>query len=152
MANDKLDLRRELESMRTKYLKKPLKDIKINRPDWMGPHDELNAVFKEKEMLLSSGSIYFAQVVQANRYLFDRKEKKTNCPALFLYTTDADANVEPSVLRELAHKLFGYKSMDPDDVPEEWREAARVITDEHDRSAMRFNVPGPNGTIEALAV
>lgn len=151
MAQKKLDLRKELETMRSKYIKKPLRDLKIKRPYWMGRHDGLYAVFSEKETLLSSGQIYFAQVVQANEFLFDRT-KKEDCPALFLYTTDPSANADPTMLKMLAHKLFGYKNMDPEEVPEEWREAARIITDEMDRSTMKFTVPGPDGPIEVLGV
>ncbi len=151
MAHKTLDLQKELETLRSRYYKRPLKDLKLRRPDWMGRHDGLFVVFSEKKTLLSSGQIYFAQVVQANAYLFDRKRKE-DCPALFLYTTDSAANADPTILNGLAHKLFSYKDMDPEDVPEEWREAARIITDEMDRSQFKCTVPGPDGPVEVMGV
>ena len=40
----------------------------------------------------------------------------------------------------------------PEDGTRRWREAARIITDELDRTTMKFTVPGPEGPIEVFGV
>lgn len=152
MAKKELDLKKELEKMRVKYAKKHLKDIDLPRPEWMKPEDDLNAVFSEKKELLADGRVYYAQVVQANELLFQRQHTKRNCPALFLYTTDSATNAAPYALKLLAHRLFSYKDKDLSTVPEEWREAARIITDEYDRSQLSLTLRGENGPVEVFFV
>ena len=148
MAAKELDLKKELERMRVNYAKKHLKDIDLPKPDWMTPEHDLYAVFKEKKELLASGRVYYAYVVQANNLLFERKHAKLDCPALFIYTTDSSINAQPYALGALAHRLFSYKNKDLSTVPEEWREAARIITDEHDCTQLTLTLRSDNGPVD----
>ena len=152
MAEKRIDFAKELERMRVNYLKKPLKDIKLERPSWMQPEDELNDVFREKHTLISEGRVYFAQVIQANQILFDRKQPKRNCPALLLYSTSDEMNANPFILGALAHKLFSYKDQDLETVPEEWREAARIISDEYERTGLVFTINTDSGPVDIYFV
>jgi len=133
-----LDFKKELETMRAKYAKKPLKGITLPLPRWLKSDDALCSVFRDKDRLVSEGKIYYAHIVQANNLLF-RKDNSYDCPAMIIYSPDDVMADKPFMLGALAHQLFSYKDKDPETVPEEWREIARVITDEFDRSTFEFD-------------
>ncbi len=143
-----MDIKKEIERMRVKYYKKRLKDIKLPRPEWLTDRDELSAIYREKKELVTEGKIYYAHVVQANMLLFDPRAVKHDCPCDLIYTTSPEADANPWILQALAHKLFSYKDKDPETVPEEWREIARVITDEYDRGQFSFTIRGQEGPMD----
>ena len=129
----------ELLEMRENYKKKPLKDIKINRPDWLKSYDPMSQIFLHKSMILQEGKIVYAKIVQANTLLF-RRFPAYDCAAELLYSTHPYLSENPEALYEIAAKIYSYKGQDPRLIPEEWKEVARVITDERDRTDFTFSV------------
>ena len=136
-----MDFRKELELMRQNYAKKPLKHPYLPRPAWLHNDDPLSALWMEKKELISHGTVYYAYVVQANNMLF-HVYPPADCPANLLWSSDEKISENPLFLRDLAGQLYAYKGRPAQDIPEEWREIARVITDEYDRSAFSFSVNG----------
>ena len=59
----------------------------------------------------------------------------------------------PEILMETAWLLYSYKDVPLEQVPEKWREMARCVTDELDRSGFSFSVTEEDGAhIEMHAI
>lgn len=129
----------ELYKMRNNYKNNPLKDIKLNKPEWLDSQDPMYEIYLKKSMLLQQGEIVYANTVQANTILFKRFPAY-DCPANIVYSMDPYFSEHPELLQQLASEIFQYKGQDLDTVPDEWREVARVITDEYDRSDFCFSI------------
>lgn len=129
----------ELFKMRQKYKNNPLKDIKLNRPEWLTSKDPMSEIYSKKSMLLQKGEIVYANIIQANTILFD-KTPKVDCPAHIVFSTDPYFAEKPEALYEIAWNIYTYKGKTPDTVPDEWKEVAKVITDEYDRSDFAFSL------------
>lgn len=129
----------ELYQMRENYKKRPLKDIKLCRPKWLDASDSLFEIYSLKPTLLQHGQIVYACIVQANTLLFN-SFPPFNCPAQILYSTHPYTNENPDCLFQVARNLYKYKGQDLDTIPSEWREVARVITDEYDRTNFTFSL------------
>lgn len=133
-----MELYDELKEMQNRYEKKRLRIIYLKRPDWMRASDPMTLFFSEKKTLLKSGSVCYAYIVQANTILFDWFPH-TDHPAHIVYSTDPYIEEHPDILEEAAHAIYKYKDVPLDLVPDEWRELARVITDERDRSGFTIS-------------
>lgn len=138
-----MDFYAQLEQMRANYAANPKKNEFLMRPSWMGFGDELGVIFKEKKQLLSEGVICYAAVVQANDMLF--RWAFGDLPANLIYSPDEAVCRDPELLYQLAQQLFSYKDVPLEQVPESWREVARVITDERDRSSFAFRAVTADG-------
>lgn len=139
--------RDELFQMRENYRNNPLEDIKLNRPTWLDSEDPMSEIYSKKSMLLQKGKIVYATIVQANTILFKRFPP-LDCPAQIIYSEDPYISENPEVLYEAAWGIYRYKGQALDTVPDEWKEIARVITDEYDRSDFTFSVNTDNQSFE----
>jgi hypothetical protein len=133
--------------MQNRYNEKRLRNIFLKRPEWMRSSDPISQIFKEKKDLLKSGSVCYAHIVQANSILFNLFPH-TDHPAHIVYSTDPYIGENPDILEETAHAIYQYKDVHLDLVPEEWRELARVVTDERDRSGFTLTTERGGHTVK----
>ena len=131
--------REELLRMRENYDNNPLDDMQLNCPKWIDSRNPMSEIYSKKWKLLQQGEIVYAYLVQANDLLFKRFPP-IDCPAQIVYSTDPYFSENPEVLYDIAWKIYSYKGQTLDTVPEEWRDVARVITDEHDSSDFAFSL------------
>lgn len=145
--------RDEINRMNQCYDDNRLRNIHIRRPSWLKGQNALSAVYQEKEQLLQEGRVVYAYVIQANTMLFSAFPP-IDCPASIVYSTDAFVQENPGILKVLAEKIYSYKNVDLDLVPEAWRELARITTDESDYADFRFTIclEGRNIDIHFLPV
>ena len=113
----------------------------------MRSSDPISQIFKEKKDLLKSGSVCYAHIVQANSILFNLFPH-TDHPAHIVYSTDPYIGENPDILEETANAIYQYKDVQLDLVPEEWRELARVVTDERDRSGFTLSTERNGHTVK----
>lgn len=142
-----LDLYKELLQMRENYKNAPLRDIKLNRPSWLDSSDPMSEIYSKKSLLLQCGEIVYAHIVQANTILFKRFPP-FDCPAQVVYSVESYFMKQPEVLQDIAWGIYKYKGQELDMVPDEWKEVARVITDEYDRSDFKFGLNVDGQTLE----
>ena len=133
-----MDLYNELKIMQDNYNQRRLRNIILKRPEWLRSSDPMSYIFKEKKDLLKNGTVCYAHIVQANTILFDWLPH-TDHPAHIVYSTDPYIEENSDILEEAAHAIYQYKDVPLDVVPEEWRELARVVTDERDRSGFTLS-------------
>ena len=141
----------ELQQMRENYKKKPLKDIKLSRPQWLDSQDPMSEIYVRKSELLQRGEIVYASIVQANEILFKRVPS-LDCPAHIVYSSDSYFFENPEELYEIATQIYGYKGQSPDRVDDEWKEVAEVITDEYDRTDFRFSLNRDGRPVECRMI
>ena len=134
-----LDLYKELLQMRENYTCNPLNDIKLSRPEWLDSEDPMSEIYENKSLLLQKGEVIYAHIVQANTILFKRFPP-FDCPAQIVYSLDPYFMEQPDVLQDIAWGIYSYKGQDLNSVPDEWKETARVITDEYDRTDFTFTL------------
>ena len=109
--------------------------LRVSPPRWC-KKDDLIAVFKDREKLLTEGRIVLAVLVQANARLFERGV--ADHPANVLYTTEPDAGSHVADMLTVAHRIFSLKNTKPED-PDESR-FARMVSYELGRD-FRVTVP-----------
>lgn len=131
--------RDELYLMRNNYKNNPLQDLKLSRPEWLDSQDPMFEIYSKKSILLQQGEITYASIVQANEILF-RRFPPLDCPAQIVYSTNSYITENPEVLFKIAWKIYNYKGQPENEIPNEWREVARVITDEYDRTNFTFSM------------
>ncbi len=131
--------REELLQMRKNYKTNPLDDIKLSRPNWLNSEDPISEIYEKKSALLQQGEIIYANIVQANTILF-RTFPPLNCPAQILYSVDSYFVENPKSLYDIACGIYSFKGQEPESVPNDWKEVARVITDEYDRTDFTFSL------------
>ncbi len=125
-----MNFKKELESMRKKFAKKPPAMVFTPRPSWLTDDDCEDArIYREKDELLANGTVCWACVVQANQLLF-RDTPRVDCPANLLYSDDESVCNDPTYLLGLCDILFMYKDRDPENIPSEWQDIAAKITAE----------------------
>jgi len=134
-----LDLYKELIQMRENYKRNPFNDIKLSRPEWLDSEDPMSEIYENKSLLLQKGEVIYAHIVQANAILFKRFPP-FDCPAHIVYSLDPYFMEQPEVLQDIAWGIYSYKGQDLTSVPDEWKETARVITDEYDRTDFTFTL------------
>ena len=142
-----MDLYNELKAMQSNYNERRLKNIILKRPEWLRSSDPMSYIFKEKKDLLKNGTVCYAHIVQANTILFDWLPH-TDHPAHIVYSTDPYIEENSDILEEAAHAIYQYKDVPLDAVPEEWRELARVVTDERDRSGFTLSTERGGHTVK----
>lgn len=128
-----------LDVMRANYSENPIKSRIMSRPLWLNRKDELNVVFRDKNIIFRNGQVYYAFLVQANEMLFDSKNK-LDLPALIMYSTHPIAEEYPEFLMGLGSEIYSYKGMLEEDVPEPLRKAVREVSDEYSRSGLDFSI------------
>ena len=133
-----INLYEELLQMRDHYNKKPLTDIKLNRLAWIDRKDPLYEIYEKKTAFLQNGQIVYGHIIQANKLLF-KSFPRLDCPALVAFSADPGLVEQPEILGRLSYELYQYKNQDPEKVPEEWKDVARSITDEYDRSSFTLS-------------
>lgn len=131
--------REELFQMRENYNNNPLRDIKLRCPSWLDSQDPMYEIYSKKAMLLQQGEIVYAHIVQANTIMF-RTFPMVDCPGQIVYSSEPYFSEHPEILRDIAWKIYSYKGQELNTVPDEWREVARVITDEYDTSDFTFSM------------
>lgn len=131
--------REELFQMRENYNNNPLRDIKLRCPSWLDSQDPMYEIYSKKAMLLQQGEIVYAHIVQANTIMF-RTFPMVDCPGQIVYSSEPYFSEHPEILRDIAWKIYSYKGQELNTVPDEWREVARVITDEYDTSDFTFSL------------
>lgn len=129
-----MDFKKELDEMRQRYKENPLKPMKLTRPSWLDEKDGLRFIYTEQEKLFSEGNIYYASLIQANSILF-KFLPQWDCPATLIYSPNSEIDENPDILSELAKTIFYFKNMPENEIPVQYREFARVITDETNRSS-----------------
>lgn len=129
-----MDLQKALAQMNRNYDGDRMKTIFLMQPSWLYAKNAMSAVFREKKKLLREGTVCYAQLVQANTILFHALPP-TDCPASIVYSTDP---VDPELLAALSQKIFSYKNQQPEQIPEQWRELARITANEYDYSHVPF--------------
>ena len=67
-----LDLCKELLQMQENYHNNPLEDISLRCPSWLDSSDPMSELYANKARLLKEGKVVYANIVQANSYLFMR--------------------------------------------------------------------------------
>lgn len=144
-------LKDELLRMRENYKKNRLKDIKLSRPSWLTSGDPMSEIYSEKSILLQQGEIVYAHIVQANTILFKRFPL-LDCPAHIVYSTNPYFEEHPEELRNIACEIFSYKDKDLNTVPGEWKEVAKVITDECDRTDFTFSFKVDGKSLECCLI
>ncbi|MCP4152879.1 MAG: hypothetical protein GY757_34420 [bacterium] len=110
-------------------------------PDWMDLEKEvrgLSALYKEREQLLTWGSIVWGCLVQANAILF--KKGSDDCPGAVVFSMVPYYDEFVDDLNKVAKSLFSMKEVDPDALAPELKDFGRVITDEYESL---FNAPVP---------
>lgn len=137
--NESSFYRDELMQMRENYREKPMKDIRLSRPIWLTSADPMSEIYSKKKVLLQQGDITYANIVQANTLLF-HSLPPYDYPAQIVYSTDPYIAENPRKLSDIAWKFYRYKSEAEDKIPPEWRDIARVIKDEYDRSDFSFSI------------
>lgn len=131
-----MDLQKELIQMNREYDGKRMGNLFLMQPSWLYSRNAMSAVFREKKKLLREGTVCYAHIVQANTILF-RTLPPADCPASILYSTDP---VEADLLAALSWKIFSYKNQKQEQIPEQWQELARIVTNEYDYSHIRFQL------------
>jgi hypothetical protein len=71
-------------------------------------NDGLLPVLEDQDRLLMHGQVFWGQLVQANKVLFDPKNRHT-CPANVIYSTDPFFDGRLSLLSSMARGLFAQK-------------------------------------------
>jgi hypothetical protein len=142
-----LDLYNELIQMRKNYKENPLEDIKLKRPSWLHLSDPMSEIYLKKSLLLQQGEIVYAHIVQANTILY-KKFPLFDCPAQIVYSEEPYFMEHPETFQEIARGIYKYKGQELDKIPDEWKEVARVITDEYDRSDFKFSLNMDGQTLE----
>lgn len=135
--------REELLQMRKNYNVAPMKDIDLSCPQWLTLRDPMYELLLKKQILLQQGEIVYASIVQANSILFHYLPP-SDCPAHIIYSRDPYFIEHPDALSSEAYKVFCYKGRSPSAVPDAYKEVARVVTDELDRSdfTITLNIDG----------
>lgn len=131
--------REELLIMRENYKNNPLEDIKLGCPSWLDSTDPMYEMYEKKREILKNGEITYAHIVQANMELYKRVSFY-NCPAHIVYSDSEYVIDNIELLEDVAFEIGNYKDRDERDVPLEWREIARVVTDEYDRADFSFPI------------
>lgn len=142
-----MNFRETLAEMQAAYAGKRLQDIALNRPDWLTSADALSVIYQEKTTLLQRGEICYAHIVQANTILFKLFPHK-DCPAQIIYSTDPIVAEDPGILWRIAHDFYRYKNKPLNQIPEQWREIAKSITSERDRSGFTFSLESEAGRVK----
>lgn len=127
-------LKEELNAMQERYDKKPLSYVEICEPEWLSPRDSIGKVFKDKYILLKEGKVVWAHIVQANELLF-KFFPRGDYPAAIVFSTDPLVAEHPYILADMARKIYSYKNKPEESVPEEYRQIAKCITNEYDRTS-----------------
>lgn len=129
----------ELLQMRENYKKDSLEDIELSRPSWLDSSDRMSEIYSKKALLLQQGEIVYAHLVQANVILYKRFPP-FDCPAQIVYSTEPYFMKHPEKLQDIAWGIYKYKGQALETIPDEWKEVARVITDELDRADFSFEL------------
>lgn len=129
-----IDYKKELEIMRAKYKKHKVKPLKLTKPYWV-PNDPINKIYTDMPILLESGEVYYAALIQANEILFQKKPF-IDCPGNVLFSTSDIINENPFLLQKLATFIYSFKNTD--EAPASIKRLVESITDEMERL---FNVP-----------
>lgn len=127
-------LKEELNAMQERCNKMPLHNVAIFAPKWLNRRDPLWRVFKDKDVLLKEGKVALAHIVQANEMLFDFFPRE-DYPAQIVFSTDPLVAEHPDILSNMAKKIYSYKNQPEETIPEEYRQIAKCIADEYDRTS-----------------
>ena len=134
-----------LAVMRANYRDVPVKSLSLPTPLWLRLHknDGLHIIYRDKDLLLREGQIVYAYIVQANAMLFEEKNN-LDLPLNLLYSMHPVAEAHPEFLMAVGRELFAYKNMPEEETPEEYREMARILAAETDRSSVDFTISMPD--------
>ena len=75
--------------------------------------------------------------------LFEEKNS-LDLPLNLLYSMHPVAEAHPEFLMAVGRELFAYKNMPEEETPEEYREMARILAAETDRSSVDFTISMPD--------
>ncbi len=134
-----------IEAMRKYYRDYPVGNRTLPKPLWIRLHkkDPLNAVYRDKDIIFEKGQIHYAYIIQANEMLFS-KGNNLDLPGVILYSSHPFADEYPGFLQMLGNEIAKYKGCPVEEIPEQFREPARIITDEVDRSCLDFTIDIPD--------
>lgn len=120
----------ELEKMRKNYFKKSLKNIRLCAPKWMNQSDSMFSVFTNKLSMLQNGEIVYANIVQANEFLFRRFPNK-DYPAQIVYSKDQYFYNNPKELYDIARSIYNLKFQPDEACPKEFKEVMSDVKREY---------------------
>lgn len=152
----------EFEAMNAGFAANRAKIVLPPRPVWLKPTDGLSKLYDEFPKLIECGRVFRANLVQANRSLFQKQPLFSRLlpdasAAEIVYRHNLPENVSVADLEPFTHMLFKYKNKPVEEIPEWLREAAAVITDEYDRSRVVISAAQSGGlsmdlTMQAIIV
>ena len=137
----------ELEQMRKNYACTPLQDIDLRRPGWLDAYDPMMDIYAKARNFLQRGTIVYAGILQANSNLF-RKFPPFDYPAQVVYSPSAYIAENPDWLYDITDKLYSYKDMDEEQIPDVWKPVVSVIASEVDRTDFAFTLAYGSCTVD----
>lgn len=103
---------------------------------WFPRQDELYEVYQKQDLLLREGEIVWGAFVQTNKLLMQRG--RFDHPANVIWSARPEIEADPTILANLASRLFELKTTPPKDSEE--RQYAMVLSEEINRG-MGVTVP-----------
>lgn len=134
-----MDYKKNLEEMRKKYRMNRIKHKVFPKPLWLTTKDGLFRLYEDRKILFKYGEVYYAYLIQANEHLFVENDKY-DCPACIIYTTDPLMEEDPEIMRDIKNMIVSYKDKNLKEVPENYRDLARLVTDEMSRDSYNFHI------------
>ncbi len=148
----KLDYIKELNKMRKKYLKYPIKKFDAIKPNWLIDKDNvLNDIYDNTLAILENSNINYGCILQANTLLFDKKDKQ-DCPATFITSNSEYINNNPEILCSLADDIYQYKESEIEFVPQNLKKIVECIQNEHDFRRYKNEIEFENGNIVTIYI
>jgi len=130
-----------LEVMRANFRDEPLTSKSLPKPLWIRLHrkDGLQVIYRDKDIVLQKGNIYYAYLLQANEMLF-QKGNNLDLPGNIIFSTHPFAEEHPGFLRGIGDEITRFKGAPAEEIPEELREMAMILAAETDRSGVDLSV------------
>ncbi len=134
---------KSLVKMRKKYKRSPYKEP-LEHVLWMTREDKLYKLYEEYKEVFAEGTVYYAQLAQANSMLMDDSEFM-DCPAMLIYSTDEWVNNDPECMKKLIGEIFLYKFRTDLEVPDKYKDVIEKLSEDMDRPNFKFEITMPNG-------
>ncbi|MFI3260167.1 MAG: hypothetical protein R3Y13_00410 [bacterium] len=136
----KLNYLKHINKIRKRYLKKPINNLDIKKPDWLnGKENILNEIYDFPLNLLKNSNINYGCILQANTLLFDKSDNR-DCPATFITSDSEYINNNPEILYTLAEEIYQYKNTELGFVPQYLKKIVESIQNEHDFSRFKNEI------------
>ncbi len=142
-----IDYYSQLKKMREYYNAKRPEKLKLHRPWWIFADEELSKIYRETDLLLNKGQVYYAYLLQANSNLF-KSFPPFDYPAQIVYSTDLAVDKNPLLLADTVEQIYSYK-YSTDTPPEEIANIVSNIQDEKDSTPFFLDCVSGNCKVRA---